>query len=224
MTIQELDIEPVPGLPENLPDGETIVWQGKPDWWGLALRVFHIRKIAVYFAVLLAWWCATTVYDGGDARAVLDVLINTVPYAALGIAILTVIAQSYARTTIYTITTRRVVMRFGVALPIAFNIPFCRIESASLRQCGDGTGDLPLKLVGKDKIAFLHLWPFVRPGQYRKPQPTLRALKDPEHVARLLADAMKKELGAGEVHRLEKASRPTGASSDVDTGLAAATR
>ena len=35
------------GLPEDLPSGERIVWQGQPVGRGRALRVFHGRKIAI---------------------------------------------------------------------------------------------------------------------------------------------------------------------------------
>ena len=43
------------GLPERLPEGETLLWQGRPSWRQLALRAFHVREIAIYFALLLAW-------------------------------------------------------------------------------------------------------------------------------------------------------------------------
>ncbi|HBB55427.1 MAG TPA: phosphopantetheine adenylyltransferase, partial [Hyphomonadaceae bacterium] len=33
---KEFDFEPVRGLPEALPAGEAILWQGAPSAWGLA--------------------------------------------------------------------------------------------------------------------------------------------------------------------------------------------
>ncbi|MEX7194519.1 hypothetical protein AB2C30_32370, partial [Pseudomonas aeruginosa] len=42
-------------LPAPLPVGERVIWQGKPSLKGLALRSFHIREVAIYFGVLLAW-------------------------------------------------------------------------------------------------------------------------------------------------------------------------
>ncbi len=65
----EFDIEPIPGLPALLPKGESLLWQGKPGWRGLALRVFHIRGIAIWFALLSIWRVVTTVYDGMPAAA-----------------------------------------------------------------------------------------------------------------------------------------------------------
>lgn len=199
MSHDDFDFEPIPGLPERPPPGEKILWQGKPDWWGLALRVFHIRKVAIYFAILLAWRGIATVYDGGTLTASLLAMLSILPLALLGLGLLGLLAALYARTTIYTITSRRVVMRFGVALPMTVNFPFTVVESASLRLCGDGTGDIPLALKGPDKLAYLVLWPFVRPGHYKRPQPMLRALPEAGSVAATLSAALKEGLGEGRI-------------------------
>ena len=42
-------------LPAALPVGERVIWQGKPTFEGLAWRSFHIREVAIYFGLLLAW-------------------------------------------------------------------------------------------------------------------------------------------------------------------------
>ena len=47
--------EPLSGLPQRPPAGETILWQGAPQWRATALRTFHVRKVALYFAALFAW-------------------------------------------------------------------------------------------------------------------------------------------------------------------------
>ncbi|MEM1103487.1 MAG: hypothetical protein AAGH48_05230, partial [Pseudomonadota bacterium] len=47
--------EPIRGLPEALPEGERILWQGEPTWRQLAVNVFHIRALAIYFGVLMIW-------------------------------------------------------------------------------------------------------------------------------------------------------------------------
>lgn len=222
MSLDELDIEPIPGVPEKPPEGEEILWQGKPGWWGLANRVFHVRMIAFYFGILILWQGFTTAYDGAGYIAALEAMALMLPYAGLCLLILGVIARSYARTTIYTITTRRVLMRFGVALPITYNFPFCRIESASLRQCKDGSGDLPIELRGPDKIAYLHLWPFARPWHFRKPQPMMRALKDPVTVANLLAEAMRVEVVSSESHPVRPNGREDASEIHIEPGLAPA--
>ena len=94
-----------------------------------------------------------------------------------------------ARTTVYTITNRRVVMRVGVVLSITFNLPFAQIASAGFRARGKA-GDIVLSLAGSDRIAYLHLWPHVRPWQLKRTQPMLRALADAKTVAQTLATAL----------------------------------
>ena len=42
-------------LPQPLPEGERVIWQGKPTYKGLAFRAFHIRAVAIYFVLLMAW-------------------------------------------------------------------------------------------------------------------------------------------------------------------------
>jgi hypothetical protein len=54
MSVGEYEHEPVRGLPEYLPDDETLVWQGEPDWRVMARRVFHLRSVGIYFALLIA--------------------------------------------------------------------------------------------------------------------------------------------------------------------------
>ena len=36
MSHDDFAIEPIPGLPERPPQGEEILWQGRPNWWALA--------------------------------------------------------------------------------------------------------------------------------------------------------------------------------------------
>ena len=55
----EHELEPQFGLPEPLPQGERILWQGSPDFAALARSAFHVRMLAVYFLVLLALLCLT---------------------------------------------------------------------------------------------------------------------------------------------------------------------
>jgi len=188
--VNELDWEPIPGLPELLPEGERILWQGSPRWRGLARRAFHVRKVAVYFALILAW-LAVADFMAGDslAQAALGggwVLV----LAHVSIGLLLLLAWAMSRATLYTITNRRVVMRFGVAIPMTINIPFRQIASAALRKFPDGTGDIPLSLRGKRRVSYLVLWPNVRPWRFGQVEPMLRCVEDAERVARILSEAV----------------------------------
>lgn len=184
------DIEPVPGLPEPLPPGETILWQGTPDWRVLARTAFHTRKIAIYFGVLALWRVAEDLYEGDPIGTVLTSAAGLVPAALLAVAIVSGLAFLSARATVYTITTRRVVMRFGVALPLTVNVPYRIVVSAGLQVHRDGTGDIPLAVAGQDRIAYLALWPHARPWRVARPEPMLRAVPEAARVADILAQAL----------------------------------
>lgn len=170
----EHEFEAAPGLPEPLPRGERLIWQGSPDWVTLAIHAFHVRKLAIYFAAMLG---LQAVYLSGDPQAaLLRPLLTSAVMAALALLLLGATAWFAARTTLYTLTDRRIVMRIGVVLTLTLNLPLRQIAGASFRPLADGHGDIALSLAGKDRIAFLNLWPHARPWQLKNPQPSLRCL------------------------------------------------
>ena len=62
-----LTFEALPGLPEPLPAGESIVWQGRPRALSMARQALWLDGIAVYFAALLLWRLAEGQLDGETA-------------------------------------------------------------------------------------------------------------------------------------------------------------
>jgi hypothetical protein len=191
----EHEFEPVRGLPEVLPPGEQLLWQGSPDWRMLARRAFHVRKLVVYFAALVALRVA--VVASGQATAI-DLLVSALWMLLLGataVGLMTLMAWLSARGTVYSITDKRVVMRIGIVLTLTFNIPFKRIEAAGLHLDANGTGDLPLTLSGEDRIAWLHLWPHARAWRLARPEPMLRCVPQAAVVARVLAQAWSHSTG-----------------------------
>ncbi len=207
--MSEVEVEPVCGLPERLPPGERILWQGSPEVRSLARRAFHVRKLALYFAVLLAWRVASGLIAGKSLATVAVSGIWFVPLALVAVGLPALFAWLYARTTVYTITNRRVVMRFGVALPMSLNLPFRTVAAAGLRTYADGTGDIPLMLRGSDRIAYLHLWPNARPWRVTHPEPMLRGVPEAGKVAEVLADALAATTAPSLVARPAEAQRPT---------------
>jgi len=183
--------EPIPGLPANLPDGEHIVWQGKPETAGVARDAFHTTAIGVYFAALATWRLVAGLADGRAAMELVSTTTATLALGALVLAILWGIATLVKRTTIYTITNKRVVMRFGIALPITFQFPFSQITSADVKPVAGGRGNIALELKEHTKISWPILWPHVRPWKVGRPQPTLRAIADIDTVAETLANGLR---------------------------------
>jgi hypothetical protein len=195
----EYESEPVKGLPERLPPGERILWQGSPRWQALAVHAFHARKVAVYFGLLVAWRIAAGLAEGEAVAQCGRGVAVLIAIGAAGVGLLTLLAWLNSRAAVYTITNRRVAMRFGVALPMIVNVPYRIIDAAALRLFADGSGDVPLTLNTRDRIAWLHLWPHVRPWRLRRPEPALRAVPQAPHVAKLLADALAASAGGGAV-------------------------
>lgn len=190
--MNEHEFEPIRGLPAKLPKGERILWQGSPAWRSFALRAFHVRKIAVYGVVLILWRVVAGLPEDMTAANAAVSAVWLAPLVLAMIALPAALAWLYARTTVYTITTRRVVIRAGVALPMTLNLPFKVIGAAASRVHADGTADLPLTLLGRDRIAYLHLWPNARPWHLSRPEPMLRSVPDGARVARILAEALER--------------------------------
>jgi Bacterial PH domain len=186
---REHEFEAQYGLPESLPAGERILWQGAPDWRVLSRRVFHVNKVAGYFALMMAWRFASVMADTQDIGAAFVSLAWLAPFFALGLGLLLLLGWWSARTTAYTLTNKRVVMRIGIVLTVTYNLPLKRIESADLHAAGGGCQDIALTLERGTNIAWLHLWPHVRPWRVAKTQPMLRSLPDAQAVAALLATA-----------------------------------
>jgi hypothetical protein len=188
--MSEYDFEPTRGLPGELPPGEEVVWQGAPDWRLLAQQAFHIRLVGAYFGAMLGWRAISGLASGADPVQTLAATASAAPVALLGLGILAFLAWLNSRTTVYTITNRRVVMRFGAAIPKAINIPFNVIEAAALNPLTGGRGDIALTLKAPNKIALLQLWPHARPWRLARPEPTLRCVPEARDAARSLAAAM----------------------------------
>lgn len=175
----EHDAEPVRGLPGLLPAGETILWQGSPDLRLFLTRALHARWIAAYFVALIFYSLAQQSLFGA-----------ALSFAA-GLACFSMLALyswGVARTSVYTLTNKRIVLRVGVALTACINLPLSRIAAAELRPLGGGHGDVALTLEG-GRVGYAFLWPHARAWRFAAPQPMLRAVPDAEAFAAKLVAA-----------------------------------
>ncbi|MGC6399060.1 photosynthetic complex putative assembly protein PuhB [Sphingomonas sp. FW199] len=179
--MSEYELEPIPGLPGVPPEGERILWQGSPDFRHMVANAWHIRLTLLYFAAIIAWLVVR-----GDGGAALVVAAMGVAAIALFIAF----AWAAARTSIYTLTNRRLVLRIGVALNKCVNLPLSQIESADLKAMGGGHGSIVLSLKGAPRLGYPMLWPHARSLRIVRPQPMLRAIPDAAGVARTLFRAV----------------------------------
>ena len=185
--MREYEYEPLTGLPEQLPDGEEIVWQGVPRWTALANRVFQVRTLALYFTLLIVVHVIYKLLDGASVQHLVVGMGWQLSLAAVSLGLLAGAAWLYARSTVYTLTNRRLVLRSGVATPMMVNLPLEKVESAGLRLCSDGTGDVLFTPTSDAKLYYMLLWPHVRLLGFRRVQPLFRGIPDAQNVARLLA-------------------------------------
>lgn len=191
--MREHDFEPVEGLPERPPEAETVLWQGAPSWKALLRHAFHLRWIAGYFGALAVWRGVMLWQDGQGLVGALEGASLLVGLGLVVLGLFAAFAWGTGRTTVYTITTRRLVVRTGIALPMAVNLPFSSIAAADVVTHPDGSGEVRMRLVPRQKVSWLAIWPHARPWRFARVEPTLRGLEKPTEVARVLARALAAE-------------------------------
>jgi hypothetical protein len=96
-------------------------------------------------------------------------------------------------------------MKIGAALSVTYNIPFAQVATARLDLKPSGTGTVALETMGDTRLAFLALWPHLRPGRLKKTEPALRCIPDAERVAKLLAEAAEARLAIPRISRIDAA-------------------
>jgi hypothetical protein len=196
--VRQHEYEPVPGLPERLPQGEAIIWQGRPDARRIAVDVLKERWIAGYFVVLIGWAVAAGLADGRAPASIVFAAAVLCILAAVVIGLVELFAYAAKRTTLYTITNRRLVMRVGVGTSVTLNLPFARVASAAMVARKDGSGDIVFEPADGVRLSWFHLWPHVRPWRFGSPQPALRCIPQVKQVAQLIVAELKVAHGAAE--------------------------
>ncbi|MEM8656394.1 MAG: photosynthetic complex putative assembly protein PuhB [Pseudomonadota bacterium] len=201
MSHDDFEVEPIEGLPERPPEGEQILWQGRPDTTALAREALNLNWIIGYFGLLAAWRFISVV----DLMPIGQAIGATLPFLMLGAVVcglLYLIALVQARATMYTITTSRIAMRIGAALTLTINLPYRELGNAALDLRKNGTGTIALDTTGATKISYLVLWPHARPWRFGNTQPALRCIPDAENVARILADAAEARISTPQITRV----------------------
>jgi hypothetical protein len=204
-------------LPEDIPPGERILWHGRPNWIALFRGAYRADLVAAYFLLLATWNAIDAASVGLDAAAIAGARTLAIGLAAL--ALLALLAFASARTALFVITSRRVVMKIGVALQVFYNLPFSQIRNAALRVENGGAGEVSLQLAPGRRIGYLHLWPFARPFHFAEPEPALRGLPQARQVGEILGRAL--VAAAKERGDVFNAATETGEAFENETPVAA---
>lgn len=177
------------GIPYPLPKGERILWQGGPEYFALARHVFKVPVFVLYFSVLVVvqgWYVTVT----RDSQAAAQVLLP-LTVAGMGTCLyMLMFAWLTARNSWYAVTTRRVVLKVGVALTVTVNVPLRVIASAGVRRFSDGSGELAFPLAPEERLSLFQLWPHWRPWNINRPVPQMRGLRQLDAVAEALKQAL----------------------------------
>lgn len=178
----------VHGVNEPLPPGEQLLWQGEPQPAALARHLLFVRPLAGYFGLMMLWWALAN--RGAAGTGLFWVTIGL--QGALAVAVLAGalgLARWIAGSTTYAITDKRIVVRLGIIFPVTVNIPLRFVVSAQSRVFRDGSGEIALQLDPREKLAWIVLFPHLRPFRFAQPEPLLRGLREPERVGRILTAA-----------------------------------
>ena len=205
MSHDDFAVEPIRGLPERPPEGEEILWQGRPNTWRLAVESLSLYWVAAYFVLFFAW---RALVAGAEVPFWEAVRIGS-PFLVMGFvacALLWLIALIQARATVYTITNRRVAMRIGAALTVTLNLPYRWVGAANLDLRQGGTGTIALNLTGETRLSYLNTWPHVRPWYMKETQPALRCIPDAQRVAGILSEAAQSRLAEPAVRKVVPAT------------------
>jgi hypothetical protein len=192
--MMEYEGEPIEGLPEVLPDGESLVWQGRPTVGAMLKRVFFVPQLALYFGLLIGGHTIYRLTESVPLAQVLGTFVWQSGLAATVLLLLVWLARAYARSILYTLTSARLVVRSGVALPMMVNIPIEQLIAADLRVHRDGTGDILLRATADRQLYWVLLWPNVSAWYSRPVRPCLRGLSDPHLAAKAFADVASQQV------------------------------
>ncbi|MFX5680484.1 hypothetical protein ABTE28_20530, partial [Acinetobacter baumannii] len=80
-------------------------------------RVLHVRTVSIYFAAVIVLRIAGGLYLGQSAHDIGTSLLWLAGLGAATIGFLLWVARMIADGTVYTVTSRRIVMRFGMVVP-----------------------------------------------------------------------------------------------------------
>lgn len=197
----------IDGINEPLPEGETLLWEGRPELIPLAMRALYLRLFIIYWAVLAVVWLGHGIATGRPGSALAADLTWLVVVGLVGSGMVLGLAWAVRRSTTYALTDRRVVMRMGVALPAVLNLPLEKIQEANFRGFRDGTGLITFRLPPSERMGVVFLWPHHRPWRWGRPEPAFRALPDAEQVAQRVGEAAQAALG-GSGPQVTDADRP----------------
>ena len=176
-----------------IPKDEKIIWYGRPDLRRFCLTALGLKYIIIYL-IIIFFSIIYARYGDFNFIEILQVLFPYLISCFLAVLLLIIVGISQVLPTIYVITSKRVIIRSGLALIFMINVPFDKIASIDKNLYKDGCGNISFKLINNKRVPFFASWPSVRPWYFNNPEPTFRCISDVEIVALKLSEAARSRI------------------------------
>ena len=170
---------------DAIPNGESILWKGRPSLWGFSWNLFGLKWITLYLSMLsivsVARFFASDFYTA--------FYVDCLPFFLSGIfasIILIDLAATQTYSTVYIITENRVIIKTGAALSFLISMPFKKIKEVNLQKRGASIGTISFELLSEKRVPYISCWPSVRPWKFKRTQPAFSCIGSVDEVATIL--------------------------------------
>ena len=170
---------------DAIPNGESILWKGRPSLWGFSWNLFGLKWITLYLSILsivsVARFFASDFYTA--------FYVDFLPFFLSGIfasIILIGLAATQTYSTVYIITENRVIIKTGAALSFLISMPFKKIKEVNLQKRGASIGTISVELLSEKRVPYISCWPSVRPWKFKRTQPAFSCIGSVDEVATIL--------------------------------------
>ena len=170
---------------DAIPNGESILWKGRPSLWGFSYNLFGLKWITLYLSILsivsVARFFASDFYTA--------FYVDFLPFFLSGIfasIILIGLAATQTYSTVYIITENRVIIKTGAALSFLISMPFKKIKEVNLQKRGASIGTISFELLSEKRVPYISCWPSVRPWKFKRTQPAFSCIGSVDEVATIL--------------------------------------
>ena len=170
---------------DAIPNGESILWKGRPSLWGFSWNLFGLKWITLYLSILsivsVARFFASDFYTA--------FYVDFLPFFLSGIfasIILICLAATQTYSTVYIITENRVIIKTGAALSFLISMPFKKIKEVNLQKRGASIGTISFELLSEKRVPYISCWPSVRPWKFKGTQPAFSCIGSVDEVATIL--------------------------------------
>jgi hypothetical protein len=174
--------EPPYDILSAIPSGESVLWKGRPSFWGLSWHIFGLKWIFLYLFILVIAFG----FRVGVTNFQLALKYDFLPFFLSGLfagIFLSILAVIQVYNTVYLVSEKRVVIKNGAALAFMISVPFKKIKSVNLQKRLGGLGTVSFELFSNKRVPYISCWPSVRPWLFKKPQPAFSCVSGVQDVA-----------------------------------------